>query len=148
MIQTRQYRSPEVILRSGYGPSADIWSTACLAFELATGEFLFDPHSSQYYSRNEDHLARIIRLLGPIPENCLKGKYIHNYFTKSGQLMNFKSLKRRNLEELLVQKYDWNPSSAKSFADFLLPMLHFDPQKRSTALQSLNHSWIIENSIN
>jgi serine/threonine protein kinase len=62
--------------------------------------------------------------------------------------MNFKSLKQRNLEELLMQKYDWNPSSAKSFANFLLPMLHFDRHKRSTALQSLNHSWITKNSIN
>ena len=36
-IQTRQYRALEVLLGSGYGPPADIWSTACMAFELATG---------------------------------------------------------------------------------------------------------------
>jgi len=36
-IQTRQYRSLEVLLGSGYDTSADIWSTACMAFELATG---------------------------------------------------------------------------------------------------------------
>lgn len=29
-IQTRQYRSLEVLLGSGYGPPADIWSTACM----------------------------------------------------------------------------------------------------------------------
>uniref|UniRef100_T1IHV6 non-specific serine/threonine protein kinase n=1 Tax=Strigamia maritima TaxID=126957 RepID=T1IHV6_STRMM len=40
-IQTRSYRSPEVILRWGYGPSADIWSTACMAFELATHQYCF-----------------------------------------------------------------------------------------------------------
>ena len=36
-IQTRQYRSLEVLLGAGYGPPADIWSCACMAFELATG---------------------------------------------------------------------------------------------------------------
>ncbi len=44
-IQTRQYRSLEVLIGAGYGPPADIWSTACMAFELATGDYLFEPHS-------------------------------------------------------------------------------------------------------
>ena len=29
-IQTRQYRSIEVLVGSSYGPPADIWSTACM----------------------------------------------------------------------------------------------------------------------
>lgn len=29
-IQTRQYRSLEVLLGAGYGTPADIWSTACM----------------------------------------------------------------------------------------------------------------------
>lgn len=44
-IQTRQYRSLEVLIGGGYGTPADIWSTACMAFELATGDYLFEPHS-------------------------------------------------------------------------------------------------------
>lgn len=43
-IQTRQYRSLEVLIGSGYNTPADIWSTACMAFELATGDYLFEPH--------------------------------------------------------------------------------------------------------
>jgi serine/threonine protein kinase len=35
-IETRQYRSLELILGAGYEKSADIWSTTCMAFELAT----------------------------------------------------------------------------------------------------------------
>ena len=29
-IQTRQYRCLEVLVGAGYGPPADIWSTACM----------------------------------------------------------------------------------------------------------------------
>ncbi|XP_008472479.1 SRSF protein kinase 1-like, partial [Diaphorina citri] len=62
-IQTRQYRSIEVLLRSGYDTSADIWSVACMAFELATGDYLFDPHTQNGWTRNEDHIGIIMRFL-------------------------------------------------------------------------------------
>lgn len=52
-IQTRQYRCPEVILGSKYSTSADLWSFACICFELATGDVLFDPHSGDNYDRDE-----------------------------------------------------------------------------------------------
>lgn len=86
-IQTRHYRCLEVILGADYGPSADIWSAACLAFELATGDYLFEPHEGQDYSRDDDHLAHIIELLGDIPINITQtGKYAKTYFTKKGKL--------------------------------------------------------------
>lgn len=52
-IQTRQYRCPEVILGSKYSTPADMWSFACICFELATGDVLFDPHSGDNYERDE-----------------------------------------------------------------------------------------------
>ena len=57
-----------------------------MAFELATGDYLFEPHSGEYYSRDEDHLAHIIELLGPIPKSiALSGKYSREYFNKRGK---------------------------------------------------------------
>ncbi|KAK1581118.1 hypothetical protein Q3G72_003290 [Acer saccharum] len=44
-IQTRQYRCPEVLLGAKYSTSADLWSFACICFDLLTGDVLFDPHS-------------------------------------------------------------------------------------------------------
>ena len=52
-IQTRQYRCPEVLLGAKYSTSADMWSFACIVFELATGDFLFDPHSGDDFDRDE-----------------------------------------------------------------------------------------------
>jgi serine/threonine-protein kinase SRPK3 len=52
-IQTRQYRCPEVILGSKYSTPADLWSFACICFEMATGDVLFDPHSGDNYDRDE-----------------------------------------------------------------------------------------------
>ena len=36
---------------------ADIWSLACMVFELATGDYLFDPKASDEYPRDEDGSA-------------------------------------------------------------------------------------------
>lgn len=52
-IQTRQYRCPEVLLGSKYSTSADMWSFACIVFELATGDVLFDPRSGDDFDRDE-----------------------------------------------------------------------------------------------
>jgi serine/threonine-protein kinase SRPK3 len=52
-IQTRQYRSPEVILGAKWGSSTDIWSVACMAFELITSDYLFDPQSGNSYNKDD-----------------------------------------------------------------------------------------------
>ncbi|KAJ1968341.1 serine/threonine protein kinase, CMGC, partial [Dimargaris verticillata] len=59
-IQTRQYRSPEVTLGIRWGPTADVWSLACLVFELLTGDFLFQPRSGRRYTKDDDHLALMV----------------------------------------------------------------------------------------
>ena len=56
-IQTRQYRSPEVIIGADYNTSADIWSFACTIFEMVTGDFLFEPRKGSNYDKDDDHLA-------------------------------------------------------------------------------------------
>lgn len=146
-IQTRQYRSLEVILGASYNVSADIWSTACMAFELATGDYLFEPHSGENYCRDEDHIAHIIELLGPIPKKIiLSGTLSHFVFNKKGELRHITGLKPWGLDEVLMQKYEWSVEEATQFADFLRPMLEFDPDRRATAAQCLDHPWLKSDS--
>lgn len=94
-IQTRQYRSPEVILGADWGCSADIWSIGCLIFELLTGDFLFEPTVGQSFSKNDDHLAQIMELLGPIPEELVKSshygrRYFHSNLRTLRKIQNLK----------------------------------------------------------
>ena len=44
-------RSLEMILHRGFGTSADVWFTACVAFELATGHSLFEDKKGEGYTR-------------------------------------------------------------------------------------------------
>jgi len=45
IINTRQYRAPEVILGLKWSYPSDMWSFGCIMAELATGELLFQTHS-------------------------------------------------------------------------------------------------------
>ena len=107
IIQTRQYRSPEVIFRADYDWSADMWSLACTVFEMVTGDFLFEPKKGKSYSKNEDHLALIAELIGecPNPKFLLSGYKSDKFFDKKGVFKNIKKLKLWSLKEVLIEKY-------------------------------------------
>ena len=72
-IQTTQYRAPEVIIRSRYNCACDVWSVACILFELATGDQLFHPKSGKGFTKDDDHLALITELLGQWPRDFAIG---------------------------------------------------------------------------
>uniref|UniRef100_A0A5B7AID1 non-specific serine/threonine protein kinase n=1 Tax=Davidia involucrata TaxID=16924 RepID=A0A5B7AID1_DAVIN len=142
-IQTRQYRSPEVLLGSKYSTSADLWSLACIFFELATGDVLFDPHSDDNYDRDEDHLALMMELLGMMPRKiALGGRYSRDFFNRYGDLRHIRRLRFWPLNKVLLEKYEFSEQDANDMADFLVPILDFVPEKRPTAAQCLSHPWI------
>lgn len=71
-IQTRQYRCPESILRNGFSYAADVWSAACVLFELLTGSYLFQPEGESEELRDLDQLARFEEVVGRIPRECVR----------------------------------------------------------------------------
>lgn len=143
-IQTRQYRSPEVILGADWGCSADIWSIGCLIFELLTGDFLFEPTVGQSFSKNDDHLAQIMELLGPIPEELVKSShYGRRYFHSNLRtLRKIQNLKPWPLESVLLEKYKFSEQDSLEVADFLKGMLVLDPKRRMDAAGLSNHYWL------
>ena len=91
-----------------------MWSMACLVFELVTGDFLFEPKSGNRFSRDDDHLAQMIELLGDIPRSlCLAGKNSREFFTREGKLRHIERLKYWPLKDVLVDKYDLEPKEVR-----------------------------------
>jgi serine/threonine protein kinase len=114
-----------------------------MAFELATGDYLFFPEAGDHYSKDEDHLALITELLGEIPKDIwTSGKMTHLYFTETGGFRNIKTLEQWGLCEVLIEKYRWLPREARDFAEFLHSLLAFDPKQRATASECLLHPWL------
>lgn len=143
-IQTRQYRCPEVILGAKWGPSADLWSVACILFELITGgDYLFDPASGSRYSKDDDHIAQIIELLGEIPKSvAFSGKYSHEFFNRKGELRHINKLRYWPLNDVLNQKYLFPRTEAEGLASFLSPMLRLHPDRRAKASELNHHNFL------
>uniref|UniRef100_A0A3B0NJF5 non-specific serine/threonine protein kinase n=1 Tax=Theileria annulata TaxID=5874 RepID=A0A3B0NJF5_THEAN len=137
-IQTRQYRSPEAILNIGYNHLADIWSLACVIFELITGDYLFDPNGKEALQRDSNHLLLIVELLGQIPNYMIQ----NSKKAKNLSFNQINKIKRWPLESVLVKKYNMDKKEASELANFLSCMLRINPSERHTAQQLLSHKWL------
>ncbi|ODV69203.1 kinase-like protein [Hyphopichia burtonii NRRL Y-1933] len=154
-IQTRQYRSPEILLKyKSWGASTDLWSIGCLLFELITGDYLFDPHDGINFDKDEDHLAQIIELLGEFPSiNYLKDcKLSSKYFNINSKkneisLKNIKTLKFWKLYDVFIDKYKFDPNdiNIKLITDLILKCLRFNLDERYDCKSLLAHPWFDTN---
>jgi len=67
IINTRQYRAPEVLLGVGWDHQSDVWSIGCIIAELWTGNLLFQTHE------NIEHLALMEQILQTkVPASMIK----------------------------------------------------------------------------
>lgn len=65
-IQSRFYRSPEVLLGLPYSQKIDMWSLGCVVVELHTGEPLFGG------ANQVDQICRIVDVLGMPPLEMIR----------------------------------------------------------------------------
>ncbi|KAG9246626.1 kinase-like protein [Calycina marina] len=83
-IQSRFYRSPEVLLGLPYSSAIDMWSLGCIVVELFLGLPLF-PGSSEY-----NQVSRIVEMLGNPPNWMLEmGKQSGEFFEKRHDVDDF-----------------------------------------------------------
>lgn len=142
-IQTRQYRSPEVILGINYNETADIWSLACMLFELLTGEFLFDPKKDANYKKSTDHLALMMEMLNTFPASySTSGINSKKFVDSQGNLRKIPSLHYMGLKDVMIKRHGIKASEAEALASFLEPMLKIYPFERANAAQMLSHPWL------
>ncbi|GAM17232.1 hypothetical protein SAMD00019534_004070 [Acytostelium subglobosum LB1] len=168
-IQSRHYRSPEVLLGVGYTGSIDMWSLGCISAELFLGLPLF-PGTSEY-----NQVSRIIDMRGMFPNDLLdKGKNTQEYFRRtfdngkycytlktdeeysrdtnktlqpSKKYFNYKTLPE------IIQNYSFKknltPEELETekhnrivFTDFISGLLKMDPNERWSPMQAKDHPFI------
>ncbi|CAK4076178.1 unnamed protein product [Aphanomyces euteiches] len=141
IINTRQYRSPEVMLGVGWSFPSDIWSAACIIAELYLGELLFVTHE------NLEHMALIQKCIGAFPPDMVAkaDRQATKYFSEDHKLKwpemssSQESLdhvrKMKALEEIIEDEPE--------LLDLLTKMLAMDPAERLTAAQALEHPFFI-----
>mmetsp|Transcript_34932 Transcript_34932/g.68950 ORF Transcript_34932/g.68950 Transcript_34932/m.68950 type:complete len:260 (+) Transcript_34932:383-1162(+) len=144
IINTRQYRAPEVILGCGWSMSSDIWSFACIVAELYSGEMLFGTHE------NLEHLAMMERLSGGFPawmvDKSLRKGGGAEFFDEDSRELRWPS---RAFSSSSVRAVEKTPtvqelvcSRHRLLADFVSSMLIVDPNKRPTADEALRHPFL------
>ncbi|KAG1702657.1 hypothetical protein DVH05_009607 [Phytophthora capsici] len=140
IINTRQYRSPEVILGLGWSYPSDIWSAGCIIAELYIGDLLFQTHD------NLEHLALIERCIGPLPAEMVSKASKHssssNFFHRgrlnwpAGSASDESVDHVRRMQSLadIISHED----AQSGLLELLQLMLVLDPENRVTAKEALN----------
>ncbi|CDO66895.1 serine/threonine protein kinase [Plasmodium reichenowi] len=100
-IQTRSYRSPEVLLQQNYDRKIDIWSLGCILFEFLTKKILFD------YQNIYRFIYSIVSYIGPFPFYMINNCRIPHIFTKHG-LIILKKFTTDNMYENYIKEEQLN----------------------------------------
>jgi dual specificity tyrosine-phosphorylation-regulated kinase 2/3/4 len=132
-IQSRFYRAPEVILGVGYSKAIDMWSFGCILAEMHLGRPLF-PGESEI-----ELLMYIAEVKGMPGEAVLEKAAKNKCFFEGGQLKlvgNLKTKKKISGIKGMLKRID------PQLYDFLDKCLEWDPEKRITPIQALNHEWL------
>ncbi|KAI5369297.1 Putative serine/threonine-protein kinase, active [Septoria linicola] len=142
-IQSRFYRSPEVILGSSYGLGIDMWSLGCILAELWTGYPLFPGENEQ------EQLACIMEIFGPpdrhLVERCTRKKLFFDSVGKPRLTVSSKGRRRRPSSKTLSQALK---SEDEAFLDFITRCLRWDPDRRLKPQDAINHPFITNQPLN
>uniref|UniRef100_A0A0N4U9C8 Dual specificity tyrosine-phosphorylation-regulated kinase mbk-1 n=1 Tax=Dracunculus medinensis TaxID=318479 RepID=A0A0N4U9C8_DRAME len=156
-IQSRFYRSPEILLGLPYDAAIDMWSLGCILVELHTGEALFTG------SNEFDQLMRIIEVIGMPPKHMLDmASKTKKYFYKNddGSYMcqrtcgkQYRQPGSRSLSEIIgvdsggpsgrrLGECGHTPEEYNKFKDLIERILVFDPKTRITPQNALKHCFL------
>ena len=136
-IQSRFYRSPEVILGMTYGMPIDMWSVGCILAELYTGVPIFPGENEQ------EQLACIMEVFGPpekhLIEKSTRKKLFFDSMGKPRLTVSSKGRRRRPSSKTLSQVLKCDD---EVFLDFLQRCLRWDPERRLKPEDAIRHEFI------
>ncbi len=157
-IQSRFYRSPEVLLGLSYDMAIDMWSLGCILVEMHTGEPLFNGHNEF------DQMNKIVEVLGMPPVHMLEqGSKSKRYFDKypdgTWQIKRMKEGGKkykmpgaRRIRDILGSDIG-GPQSRRlnepghtfqdylKFEDIVSKMINYDPKMRILPHECLSHAF-------
>lgn len=124
-VSTRWYRAPEIILRDQfYNSPVDLWATGCIMAELYMGRPIFPGNSES------DQIYKICSVLGsPNTQNWPDVQH----------LLNRSGLRLPNSSPIPLSKLI--PNASSEALNLISDLLRYDPSKRLSATQALNHPY-------
>ncbi|KAJ1980377.1 serine threonine protein kinase CMGC group [Dimargaris xerosporica] len=144
VVSTRHYRAPEIIMGLGWSYPCDMWSIGCILMEFFTGDALFQTH------KDLEHLAMMERVLGPLPQSMIARTEATARAMFSGYKLNFPgpdatTAQCQNVNQLkpLAEMVSRDANTVHTlFYDLLRGLLTFDPARRLTAEEALQHDFL------
>ncbi|EKX41018.1 hypothetical protein GUITHDRAFT_158270 [Guillardia theta CCMP2712] len=151
-IQSRFYRSPEVLLCRSYSYAIDMWSLGCIMVEMHTGSPLFN-------GKNEyEQMQKICEMFGFPPDHMLqqagsKSK-VKNMFRKGsngGWRMCWPGEREIVTKSRIMREVIRKPNSTETeqtymlLEDLLEKILTLDPEVRCTPTEALRHPFFTSN---
>lgn len=144
-IQSRFYRAPDIMLGVfPYTQQIDMWSFGCIMIELFTGFPLF-PGTNE-----REQIQLIIDIIG-MPNASVLSRSTRKHLFK--QFKNEKNAvpaplevisdrEKENRLKYIMEKLKETPDP--QFVDLISRCLEWDPLKRLTPDEGLNHEWILK----
>lgn len=135
LVVTLWYRAPELLLGAKeYSTAVDMWSVGCIMAELLAGKPLFDGKTEL------EQLNKIFKTLGTPNDRIWPG---------CSQLPGIKTTSVHQQYNILHKKFPRTsftgaPALSDLGLDLLSKLLTYDPAKRITAEEALNHHWFRE----
>lgn len=156
-IQSRFYRSPEVIMNLEYGTAIDRWSLGCVLVELHVGMPLFDGRTEA------QQLAKFESILGPLPSHMIQNSQRKaKYYEEVAGALGVKYILKDPIQDPTPRRLDTiigvttggprgmrkdqpghDEATYQQFHDFIVNLLRYDPAERISCSDALQHPFLL-----